>query len=393
MRAGCAASPAPHRGGRGGRPATAPAQTPSSRSTAPGPPPEPSRARRPGTSARRRTPSARPSATSTRTRTRSTTPRRRTGRRSAPRPRWTRCASRPCSRRQALPLRRVHVHERGAARSTRRCSSGPATSCRHAGARVEPPYPGVVIMHGGAANQEMYLWAAEGLAEAGYMVLTVNIGAHRRHPLPGDEGRARLPRSRTRTRTGPSSTPAHRPRRPLGGRRRRVPARPGGPARRRDRLLGPRPVGPDAGGPRDPHAGAVLDRRLQLPAGSGLPARSPTATPPDPLGPGNKDEDFQRVRAAGVDTMKISLRAAMHLDFTEWPELNGSRYGVVTTLYYTRAWFDRYLRGDPAGDRAADRRRVRWLRRRAQHRRRPLRSGDGVRTCRRRSRASRWSTG
>jgi hypothetical protein len=43
-------------------------------------------------------------------------------------------------------------------------------------AQTPPPYPGVVIMHGGAANQEMYWWAAEGLAEAGYMVLTVNIG-------------------------------------------------------------------------------------------------------------------------------------------------------------------------------------------------------------------------
>jgi pimeloyl-ACP methyl ester carboxylesterase len=70
----------------------------------------------------------------------------------------------------------------------------------------------------------------------------------------------------------------------------------------------------------------------------------PYDTPPDPLGPGNKDEDFQRLRAAGVDTMKVALRAAVHLDFTEWPELNGSRYGAMTTLYYTRAWFGRYLK-------------------------------------------------
>src|SRR4051794_32561439 len=42
--------------------------------------------------------------------------------------------------------------------------------------KVKAPYPGVVIMHGGAANQEMYFWGAEGLAEAGYMVLTFGIG-------------------------------------------------------------------------------------------------------------------------------------------------------------------------------------------------------------------------
>src|SRR5688500_15276977 len=41
---------------------------------------------------------------------------------------------------------------------------------------VRPPYPGVVIMHGGAATQEMYWWAAEGLAAAGYMALAVNSG-------------------------------------------------------------------------------------------------------------------------------------------------------------------------------------------------------------------------
>src|SRR3954453_11626766 len=38
--------------------------------------------------------------------------------------------------------------------------------------RFRPPYPGVVVVHGGSARQEMYLWGAEALAEAGYMVLT-----------------------------------------------------------------------------------------------------------------------------------------------------------------------------------------------------------------------------
>src|SRR5205085_1780327 len=31
--------------------------------------------------------------------------------------------------------------------------------------KFAPPYPGVVIVHGGAATQEMYLWGAEALAE------------------------------------------------------------------------------------------------------------------------------------------------------------------------------------------------------------------------------------
>ena len=46
--------------------------------------------------------------------------------------------------------------------------------------RFAPPYPGVVIMHGGAANQEMYWWAAEGLAEAGLHGADGQHRAHRR---------------------------------------------------------------------------------------------------------------------------------------------------------------------------------------------------------------------
>jgi hypothetical protein len=69
-------------------------------------------------------------------------------------------------------------------------------------------------------------------------------------------------------------------------------------------------------------------------------------TPPDPHGPGDKDTDFQRVSAAGVDSMKVSLRAATHLDFTEFaPTPPSSRYGAIVASHYTLAWFDRYLKG------------------------------------------------
>src|SRR5205814_10186514 len=71
----------------------------------------------------------------------------------------------------------------------------------------------------------------------------------------------------------------------------------------------------------------------------------PYTSPPDPLGPGTKDEDFRRLRAAGIDTMKVSLRAATHLDFTQFGIAGtGSRYGAAVASYYTLAWFDRYLR-------------------------------------------------
>jgi dienelactone hydrolase len=209
-----------------------------------------------------------------------------------------------------------------------------------------PPYPGIVIVHGGAANQEMYLWAAEALAEAGYMVLTFSIG--RTEDTHYDDAKAAL----GFLLSGPHAKELDRTRLGLAGHSA------GGVAV--SRL-----------GQEDARIDAVVswDRAQSSPLPEGLRLRTPAlfltadfncqrvpiclperyASPPDPLGPGNKDQDFQRVRAAGVDTMKVALRAATHLDFTEFPQANGSRYGVATTLYYTLAWFDHYLRGADAG--------------------------------------------
>jgi hypothetical protein len=208
-----------------------------------------------------------------------------------------------------------------------------------------PPYPGVVIMHGGAANQEMYWWAAEGLAEAGYMVLTLNIGrTENTHHQAVKDGLDWLV-----SRANPRRAQLDATRIGLAGHSA------GGVAVSR---LGQEDARVDAI--------ASWDRAQSTPVPADLPLRTPAifftadyncqqvpvclpqprTTAPDPLGPGNKDEDFRRIRTAGVDTMKVALRAAVHLDFTEWPVLNGSRYGTVTTLYYTLAWFDRYLKGD-----------------------------------------------
>lgn len=70
----------------------------------------------------------------------------------------------------------------------------------------------------------------------------------------------------------------------------------------------------------------------------------PHTEPPDPTGPGNKGQDFLLVRDAGVDTMQVGLRAALHLDWVP-SDLAGNRYAEAVTIYFTRAWMDRYLRG------------------------------------------------
>jgi dienelactone hydrolase len=237
------------------------------------------------------------------------------------------------------------------------CENRPAGLEAH-----EPPYPGIVIMHGGAANQEMYLWAAEGLAEAGYMVLTFSVGR-------SDDTHYEDTRSALEFLVSTPGSPS-----PGGG------VNPRWAELDRDRLG---LAGHSAGGvavsrlgQEDPRISAIVswDRAQSGPMPPDLGLRTPAlfvtadfncqrvpvclperrSSPPDPRGPGNKDEDFQRLVSAGVDSMKIALRAATHLDFTEFPQANGSRYGVVTTFYYTLAWFDRYVRAAGARDLADD---------------------------------------
>jgi dienelactone hydrolase len=231
------------------------------------------------------------------------------------------------------------------------------TSCTGMPARLTPhdgPYPGLVTMHGGAANMEMYLWAAEGLAEAGYMVVSVNIGRTANTHYEATKAALDWLTSTPEQPFADGSSNPHwqeldRTRIGLAGHSA------GGVAV--SRL-----------GQEDPRVDAVVswDRAQSSGMPEGLALRTPALffaadyncqqvpvclpqprdSAPDPLGPGTKDIDFQRLRAAGVDTMKVALRAAVHLDFTEWPTLNASRYGAVTTAYFTQAWFDRYLKGD-----------------------------------------------
>src|SRR5207248_2500495 len=236
-----------------------------------------------------------------------------------------------------------------------------------------PPYPGVVIVHGGAANQEMYWWGAEGLAEAGYMVLTFQIpepdNAQSSHHYP--DTKAALDWF--------LAAPGHRTRsHELNPRWREL-------DRRHIGLAGHSAGGVAVSrlGQEDRRVSAIVswDRAQSSPMPKGIRIRTPAiflvadylcqqvpvcvpqpfcklqdcqppksfTSAPDPYGPGNKDEDFRRLRDAGVDSMKVTLRAATHLDFTQLTPGTGSRYGAAVAFYYTLAWFDRYLRGASPG--------------------------------------------
>lgn len=219
--------------------------------------------------------------------------------------------------------------------------------------RFAAPYPAVVIAHGGSAQQEMYWWGAEMLAEAGYMVLTFQV------PTAENTGPASFYGDTSAAIDFLTST-ANPHRAELDATRIGLAGHSAGG------------VAVSRVGQQDPRVSAIVswDRAQSTTMPADLVLRTPAlfftadyncqqvpvcvpqpyTEEPDPLGPGTKDEDFRRLRAAGVDTMKIALRAATHLDFTQFGLVGtGSRYGAAVAAYYTLAWFDRYLRPDTLG--------------------------------------------
>jgi hypothetical protein len=234
------------------------------------------------------------------------------------------------------------------------------------------PYPAVVVVHGGSASMQHYLWADEALAESGFMVLTFQV------PLRQNTGSAPFPGDTEAALDYLFATPRHRDHgvfnpewRSLARGHVGVAGHSGGA------------YGAIVTGQRDDRVRAVVswDRAKSTPMPKHLPLRHPTlftvsdyqcqqvpvcisqpyTAPPPFLGPGNKDQDFTRMRSAGIDTMKIALRAGTHLDYTQFVPGTGSRYGAAVALYYTLAWFDHYLLGRMPHRRTIERRSLQRL--------------------------------
>jgi dienelactone hydrolase len=78
---------------------------------------------------------------------------------------------------------------------------------------------------------------------------------------------------------------------------------------------------------------------------------APKASPPNPaqhLGA------FDQLSAANVDTMSITTRASDHYEFSYQPspaDFPASRYGERVAFFYSLAWFDRYLKGHASATR------------------------------------------
>lgn len=222
------------------------------------------------------------------------------------------------------------------------------------------PFPGVAITTGSIqAAEEMYWWAAQGLAEAGYVVMTYDVqgqgqsGTFGRRPdgslWCGADGCPGVPAQQlanfvegTEDALDWFLSPAN----PLRG------------------ILDPRWIGL-AGhslgaaavtqvGNRDPRVDAVVawdnanlgDVAPRVPTmgqnGDYFFFPTPTVTPPDPDAKGST---YRRFVAAGVPAMQVAIRGT-HLEWAYVPLLlPASSKGERVAMYYTLAWFDRWLKG------------------------------------------------
>lgn len=244
------------------------------------------------------------------------------------------------------------------------------------GQSTDGPLPGVVITTGSIQGfEEMYLWAAQGLAEAGYVVMTYDVqGQGHSETFPHDEDgaidctppddcpgvpfqqalnffegtedaldvfvsdanplRALLDADRIGLAghsLGASAVTA------VGNRAVPVPSRP-------DIDVDVVVAWDNANLPEtDPVSGVPLEPRVPTMGQNAEYFFTVEQTPSDPE---TDTATFERFRAAGVDSFQVALRSSTHLEWTYIPLiLPASSEGERVAMHYTLAWFDRYLKG------------------------------------------------
>src|SRR3954454_20073620 len=122
-----------------------------------------------------------------------------------------------------------------------------------------------------------------------------------------------------------------------------------------DNLSSPSPGTNDGSFPPG-EAGCPADPSARTPAGYVKPALgmsadyflppTPNVTEPDPMA---KSTESLAYSAHGVDTGELIIRGGSHLDFSfiSNPAFGATLRGADMIAWYTTAWFDRYVKGDP----------------------------------------------
>jgi dienelactone hydrolase len=243
--------------------------------------------------------------------------------------------------------------------------------------------PGIVITTGSIQGfKEMYWWAAQGLAESGYVVMTYDVQGQGASEVFGHDDDGAI-----------ACTPQDCPGVPFQQQANFVEGTQdaldwflsdANPLRRQvdERRIGL--AGHSLGatavtivGNSDPRVDAVVGwDNIAVPEGE-VPGigvvgpRVPTMghnaevffTPqpfPEPPDPDAHTGTHQRFVDAGVPSMQVALRSSTHLEWTYVPYiLPASRDGERVSFHYTLAWFDRWLKGELHGRPGAARAEVR----------------------------------
>jgi dienelactone hydrolase len=249
--------------------------------------------------------------------------------------------------------------------------------------RPEAGYPGVVITDGSVqAYEQLYYWAAEGLAEAGYMVMTYDVQGQGDSdllpsPCPGPglscpgvpyQQAYNFFQGAEDSLNYFLSSSAH----PFGGSHNPWSA---WLDRSRIGIAGHSfgAAGVSEVGQCDKRVRAIVawDNLSAITGckGETIPSadRSPTllhapalaltndylfnpqpnVSVPDPHA---KDAGYRQLAAAGIDSQIVAFRGATHLTYSYIPlALPASELAERMAMHYTLAWFDRYLRGARTG--------------------------------------------
>ena len=77
---------------------------------------------------------------------------------------------------------------------------------------------------------------------------------------------------------------------------------------------------------------------------------TPFTSDPDPQGKSRASEGWSK---AGVDTGQINIRGGTHYEYSYIPNpaFGATLRGMDMAAWYTAAWFDKYVKGDPSADR------------------------------------------
>jgi dienelactone hydrolase len=77
---------------------------------------------------------------------------------------------------------------------------------------------------------------------------------------------------------------------------------------------------------------------------------TPYNSDPNPEGPNTA---FMAYQQAGVDAMQLNIRGGTHYEYSYIPgvEFDATLRGLDLAIWYTAAWFDKYLKGDSSADR------------------------------------------